>query len=353
MFPAHLEKKLQENHIIYSSALELTWRCNYRCIHCYQYPQSSGELTTAEVKDIIAQLADMGCLYLSFTGGEPLLRDDFWEIAEYAREKTFALTLQTNGFLLTPDAIKRIRELSFVDVDLSLLGARPQTHDAIVGRPGSYDKVVNAIELLRKNGIAVNVKVTVIKQNFSEMKEMKALVEGFAARLVMSPLLFPMRREKNLDDLRIDDQDMRGYYRTMLPFDEIKKEEQRTEEVSFLTCQTGKTYCCINPEGKVYPCIMLPIVVGDLRQNSLEEIWHTDPSPLLGKIRSMDVSDLTGCSDCSLSAKCNRCSALSYLETGDLRSPADESCRMARTLDEVINQWKEKKKQKESTPSRR
>ena len=353
MFPAHLEKKLQENHIIYSSALELTWRCNYKCIHCYQYPQSSLELTTDEIKDIIAQLADMGCLYLSFTGGEPLLRDDFWEIAEYAREKTFALTLQTNGFLLTPELIKRIKELSFVDVDLSLLGARPQTHDAIVDRPGSYDKVVNAIELLRKNGIAVNVKVTLMKQNFSEMEEMKTLVEDLDARLVMSPLLFPMRREKSLDDLRIDDQDMKGYYRTMLPFDEIEKEEERAEEVSFLTCQTGKTYCCINPEGKVYPCIMLPIVVGDLRKNFLREIWHTDPSPVLERMRSIDISDLTGCSACSLSAKCNRCSALSYLETGDVCSPADESCRMAKNLDEVISKWKRKVNQKGSIPSRR
>lgn len=353
MIPAHFEKRLQENYIIYSSAFELTWQCNFKCIHCYQYPQSCPKLTTDEIKDIITQLADMGCLYLSFTGGEPLLREDFWEIAEYAREKTFALTLQTNGFLLNPERIERIKELSFLDVDLSLLGARPLTHDAIVGRPGAFQKVVKAIEMFRKIGISVNVKVTLMQQNFPEMEEMKKLVEDLDARLVMYPLLFPMRREKSLDDLRIDDQDMRDYYRTMLPFDEMEKEEKRAEEVSFLTCQTGKTYCCINPEGKVYPCIMLPIVVGDLKKNSLREIWHTDPSPTLESIRSMTVSDLTECSDCSLASKCNRCSALSYLETEDLRSPADESCRMAKNLDEVISQWKRKENQKENIPSPR
>jgi len=353
MIPAYFERKVKENYIIYSAAFELTWRCNFRCIHCYQYAQSSPELATDEVKDIIAQLADIGCLFLSFTGGEPLLRHDFWEIAEYARKKTFALTLQTNGFLLNAESINRIRELSFLDVDLSLLGATPRTHDTIVGRPGSFQKVVQAIGLLRKNGIGVNVKVTLLKQNFPEMKEMKALVEDLDARLVMSPLVFPMRRGKSIDHIRIDDQEMRAYYRTMIPFDRLEKEEERTEEVSFLTCQTGKTFCCINPKGKVYPCIMLPIVVGDLRKNSLREIWHTDPSAMLERIRSIGVSDLTGCPECSLASKCTRCSALSYLETGDMCSPADESCRMAKNLEEVISHWKQKKTQEESMPRRR
>jgi radical SAM protein with 4Fe4S-binding SPASM domain len=353
MIPDYFERKLKENYIIYSGAFELTWRCNFRCIHCYQYAQPSPELTTDEVKDIIAQLADIGCLFLSFTGGEPLLRDDFWEIAEYAREKSFALTLQTNGFLLTAESIKRIRELSFLDVDVSLLGATPRTHDAIVGRPGSFQKVVKAIGLLRKDGIRVNVKVTILKQNFPEMKEMKALVEDLDARLVMSPLIFPMRRGKSVAHMRIDDEEMRAYYRTMIPFDELEKEEEKAEEVSFLTCQTGKTFCCINPKGEVYPCIMLPIVVGDLRKNSLKEIWHTAPSAILERIRSIDVSDLTGCPECSLASKCTRCSALSYLETGDMCSPADESCRMAKNLDEVISKWKQKRIQEESIPRRR
>jgi len=348
MIPIHFERKLKENYVIYSGAFELTWRCNFRCIHCYQYTQSCSELTTDEAKDIIAQLADMGCLFLSFTGGEPLLRDDFWEIAEYAREKTFALTLQTNGFLLSPELIKRIRELSFLDVDLSLLGATPRTHDAIVGRRGSFEKVVQAIGLLRKNGVAVNVKVTLLKQNFPEMEEMKALVEDLDARLVMSPLIFPMRRGKSVDDMRINDEEMRAYYRTMIPLDELENEEERAEEVGSLTCQTGKTYCCINPEGKVYPCIMLPVVVGDLRKNSLTEIWYTHPSPILERIRSIDASDLIKCPECSLASKCNRCSALSYLETGDMCSPADESCRMARNLEEVLSQWKQKEILKES-----
>jgi radical SAM protein with 4Fe4S-binding SPASM domain len=342
MFPDSFEKKLQENYIIYSSAMELTWRCNFNCIHCYQYPSPSAELKTEEVKDIIAQLADMGCLYLSFTGGEPLLRDDFWEIAAYAREKTFALTLQTNGFLLTPESINRIKELNFLDVDLSLLGAGPGTHDAIVGRPGSFKKVVRAIELLRERKVTTNVKVTLMRQNFSQFKEMKTLVEDLDANLVMSPLLFPIRRGKSLDSLRIDDEQMRNYYQEMIPFEEIKESEERASERSFLICQTGKTYCCINPEGKVYPCIMFPTIVGDLRKKSLKEIWHDSPLPVLERIRAMSVSDLVDCTKCDMSAKCNRCSALSFLEAGDMSFPAHESCRMAGILEEVISQWRKK-----------
>jgi radical SAM protein with 4Fe4S-binding SPASM domain len=342
MIPDHFEKKLQENYIIYSSAMELTWRCNFQCIHCYQYPPPSAELKTEEVKDIIAQLADVGCLYLSFTGGEPLLRDDFWGIAEYAREKTFALTLQTNGFLLTPESISRIKELNFLDVDLSLLGARAETHDAIVGRPGSFKKVVRAINLLREREVTTNVKVTLLRQNISEFREIITLVEGLDANLVMSPLLFPIRRGKSLDSLRIDDEDMRNYYLEMIPFEEIKEPEERATQRSFLICQTGKTYCCINPEGKVYPCIMLPTIVGDLRRRTLKEIWRDSPLPVLRKIRSMSVSDLVDCASCSLSTKCNRCSALSYLEAGDMFLPAHESCRMAGILEEVILQWRKK-----------
>jgi radical SAM protein with 4Fe4S-binding SPASM domain len=342
MIPDYFEKKLQEKHIIYSGSMELTWRCNFKCIHCYQYPPSRAELKTEEVKDIIAQLADMGCLYLSFTGGEPLLRDDFWEIAAYAREKTFALTLQTNGFLLTPESINKIKELNFLDVDLSLLGARPETHDAIVGRPGSFKKVVTAINLLRERKVTTNVKATLMKQNFSEFKEIKTLVESLDANLVMSPLIYPVHRGESPDSLRIEDEDMRNYFYEMIPLEEIKESEERAVETSFLICQTGKTYCCINPEGKVYPCIMLPIIVGDLRKKRLKEIWHDSPLPVLERIRSMSVSDLVDCANCGISAKCNRCSALSYLEAGDMSFPAHESCRTARILEEVISQWRKK-----------
>jgi radical SAM protein with 4Fe4S-binding SPASM domain len=342
MIPDYFEKKLQENYIIYSGAMELTWRCNFKCIHCYQYPPSQAELKTEEVKDIIAQLADMGCLYLSFTGGEPLLRDDFWEIAAYAREKTFALTLQTNGFLLTPESINKIKELNFLDVDLSLLGARPETHDAITGRPGSFKKVVRAIKLLRERKVTTNVKATLMRQNFSQFKEIKALVENLDANLVMSPLIYPVRRRESPDRLRIDDEEMRNYYYEMIPFEEIKESEERATQRSFLICQTGKTYCCINPEGKVYPCIMLPIIVGDLRKERLKEIWHDSPLPVLERIRSMTVSDLVDCANCSVSTKCNRCSALSFLEAGDMSFPAHESCRMAGILEEVISQWRKK-----------
>jgi radical SAM protein with 4Fe4S-binding SPASM domain len=342
MIPDYFEKKLQENYIIYSGSMELTWRCNFQCIHCYQYPPSLAELKTEEVKGIIAQLADMGCLYLSLTGGEPLLRDDFWEIAEYAREKTFALTLQTNGFLLTPDFADRIKDLNFLDVDLSLLGARPETHDAITGRPGSFKRVVKAIDLLRERNINTNVKATLMRQNFPEFKEIKALVENLDANLIMSPLIYPVHRGENPDSLRIDDENMRNYFCEMIPFEEIEESKERVAQRSFLICQTGRTYCCINPEGKVYPCIMLPIVVGDLRKKRLKEIWHDSPSPVLGRIRSMSVSDLEDCANCDIAAKCNRCSALSYLEAGDMSFPAQESCRTARILEEVISPWRKK-----------
>jgi radical SAM protein with 4Fe4S-binding SPASM domain len=284
----------------------------------------------------------MGCLYLSLTGGEPLLRDDFWEIAEYAREKTFALTLQTNGFLLTPESINKIKELNFLDVDLSLLGARPETHDAIVGRPGSFKRVVRAVKLLREMKVTTNVKVTLMRQNFSEFKEIKTLVEDLDAKLVMSPLIYPVRRGESPGSLRIEDEDMRHYFYEMIPFEEIKESEERAAQRSFLICQTGRTYCCVNPEGKVYPCIMLPIIVGDLRKKRLKEIWHDSPLPVLERIRSMTESDLVDCVNCDVSTKCNRCSALSYLEAGDMSFPAHESCRTARILEEVISPWRKK-----------
>ena len=207
---ARLRRKIVEKNIPISASFELTYSCNINCNICYQFLPDRNELTTLEVKNILDQLADAGCLYLSFTGGEPLLRKDLWEIAEYAKEKTFALTLQTNGTLLGLHEADRIKKLNFFEVHISVLGADDSTHDRITRTKGSFRKAINAAELLIERGITVVFKTTVMKENFAEYKDIWKLGKELGARPYFSPVIYP-KTDKNKGPLehRLSDEDLK------------------------------------------------------------------------------------------------------------------------------------------------
>jgi len=333
MILGDLDKKVKEKNIPVEAAFELTWRCNLKCILCYQFPPDNNELSTNEVLDILDQLHDAGCLYLSLTGGEPLLRKDFWEIAGHARKRTFAVTLQSNGTLITPDVAQRIHEHAFMAVHISLLGASEATHDSITGIQGSFRKAMDAASMLATAGTHVVMKATLMKQNFDEFHDMEAFAKNLGAELALSPVVFPKSTgEKTPALFRLDDDQMREFY--AYRFRENQTEIAPERDISTLPlCQFGRTDCCINPHGKVYPCVAVPLEVGDLKKQKFSAIWeHSD---ILKKIRCATMGDLVECSKCSLLPSCVRCSGMAFLEEGSVFSVPHECCRMARIMEEV------------------
>jgi len=333
-----LMDKIVEKNIALSASLELTHSCNLRCVMCYQCLQQGSELSTDEVKNILDQLAEAGCLYLSFTGGEPLLRQDFWEVAEHAKKRAFALILQTNGTLIDSYAASKIKELNFLQVHISILGATAKTHDKITQVEGSFEKAIAAAECLVKRKVNVVFKTTLMKDNFSEYIDIWDLTAQIGAEPYFSPVVFPKINGDNSPlKHKLSDDQLIEFISSAFPRSPDLSRAYATNGMVAL-CQMGKTDCCINPKGEVYPCVGLPLVSGSLREDKFSSIWNN--SPVLDNIRTLDPQDLEDCSECELASICMRCPALGFLEKKGILGAPSECCRMTKIIKEVISNGK-------------
>ncbi len=326
--------KLEEKHIPLFSSIEITSRCNLRCAFCYLDHADTDELSTEEIKDYLDQLAGLGSLFLSLTGGEPLLRKDFWEIAQHAHDLGFAINLKTNGTLIDEKKADRMAGLNFYRVDISLLGATPDVHDSITQVQGALDKTIRAVKLLRKKDIQVFLMSTIIRDNLSEFMKIKELADKTDAQLASTPLVYP-KNDSGKEPLRyrLTDEEMAHYFRETLNPQSINVLCSDTDS-NPLICQAGRTDISINSQGKVYPCLGFPWEVGDLRKENLEEIIEN--SERLSLFRSLDGSEFEDCFRCELSSLCTRCPGLAYLEKGDFLGISPEHCRQTKIMKEVL-----------------
>src|SRR5215470_10835227 len=148
--------------------IDVTYRCNERCVHCYLDHDDKGEMSTQEIKDVLDQLAEAGVFFLVFSGGEVFMRRDFLELVEYARKLLFNVKVKTNGVMIHEAEARRMRELGVEQVQLSVYSHRPEIHDAITKLPGSLKRTVAGIRLLKSHGLKVvvaNVLMTVNRQD--------------------------------------------------------------------------------------------------------------------------------------------------------------------------------------------
>src|SRR5436305_3540798 len=132
--------------------LDVTYRCNERCIHCYLDHDDHGEMTTAEIKDVLKQMADAGVFFLSLSGGEVMMRRDFLDIVEYARSLMFNVKVKTNAVMIGRDEARRLRQLGVEQIQISVYSHRPEVHDAITKLPGSLKRTMAAIKFLKAEG---------------------------------------------------------------------------------------------------------------------------------------------------------------------------------------------------------
>jgi radical SAM protein with 4Fe4S-binding SPASM domain len=292
--------------------LELTYRCNFRCIHCYNTTHLGGndELSTEQWISTLTQLADMGCYLLTFTGGELFVRGDVVDILSAACMRGFTFRINTNGSLLNERMVGRLEPLrAFMQaIDISFYGASPEVHDALSRKPGGYANTIRAVHLLREAGFAFTTKYITMKDNFDGLpifeRDMKALGIRYG---IHTGSLIP-RTDRNrgpLVQLLTDAQ-----YRLFLSSHTLK-----TPGSNPGACRPGHIRGAITPQGDVSPCEWLTdFKCGNLKAQSLKEIWY---SGTFGSFRKVFEED-SECPSCSLQPSCNRCPAHSYLETGNL-----------------------------------
>src|ERR1700680_3565098 len=191
LFVEMTAKALQLN-IPLSAHLDLTYRCNERCVHCYLDHDDHGEMTTAEIKDLLDQMAEAGVFYLTVSGGEILMRRDFFEILEHARKRTFCVKLKTNGVLIREKEADRLRALGVESVQISIYSHRPEVHDAITKMPGSFRQSIEASRFLRAQGLRVTMAHVLMVQNSHDYQSVKALAAELDAKFIIDPTVTPM-----------------------------------------------------------------------------------------------------------------------------------------------------------------
>ncbi len=176
-------------------SLILTWDCNLRCLHCRPYLPPNGTLSFNDVKEHLDSLGKKGALFLHITGGEPLVHKDFWKIVSSASQKNFALILHTNGTLITPEIGERLKNLTFLQVSLTVLGGNAQTHDSLTGVKGSFEKTVHALKIMKEKGLDVVLSTTKLSDNQDEIPEMERLAKNHGTTLKIIPYQTPRKGE--------------------------------------------------------------------------------------------------------------------------------------------------------------
>lgn len=316
--------------------LDLTFRCNLRCIHCYLDHDGQRELSTRETRSFLEAAASAGALFLTVSGGEVFLRKDLLAVLEHARSLLFDVRLKTNGTLIRASHARRLSALGIQQVQVSIYSHRPEVHDAITQTPGSLERALAGIRLLRAQGVRVAVANVLMRQNARDYAGVKRLASELGAEFTIDPTITPhLSRRTSILELSIP----RG------ELEEIFRDEAAVGDVACFTappgpvdasaldgvpCSAGHTACYVSPCGELYPCVQFPLPCGNVRRQPFAGIWRD--SPQLAEVRSIRARDLTPCSCCVHLGTCTRCPGLAYLE-GDLRGPSAADCEksVART----------------------
>jgi radical SAM protein with 4Fe4S-binding SPASM domain len=326
---------------IMAATIRVTKACNLRCPHCYVNAgeKLENELSLEEIKSIIDQLAKLKVFSIFFTGGEPFIRPDILDILNYTDKNGFAMYISTNGTLIDLQTINRLKLLKHLRTfQISIDGLR-KTHDSIRGVKGTFDKAINTIELAKKK--LKNTKITIIstlmKENANEMGELLKLAIKLEVDNFGIVTLYPIKRSTKVKDVSTLQK-----YKIFKKLSEIYIKKRPRLNIGLLVppaiipqplseLEYGGGYVCsfpsllgINANGEVAPCDGLlsckELVLGNVREKSLDEIWN---HPLMKKLRKIKPEDIEGvCRKCKYLSFCmGGCRARAYLKYGNFKAP--------------------------------
>lgn len=296
-------------HRLENVSFETTRQCNLRCKHCYANASMNleDELTLEEIKALIDQLADIGVLSFIFTGGEPLLHPHIFELIEYARKKPLSVFLFTNGTLLTPEIVEKLKELQVLRVNISIDGSDEKTHDEFRGLKGAYKKTIQSVKMLREAGIGVEISVSLHKGNYRKIKEILKLLKDLGVnQYKLWPITFSGRPE--IKDIFITPAEFREVMvlNREFEFEELgKKEKEEFKYIKSLkNCGVGMGTLTIKCNGWVTSCPVFgeDVSFGNIRKTPVIDMWND--SPLLNKLRAINVFEIEPCKACEFAAAC-------------------------------------------------
>ena len=310
--------------------LDVTYRCNERCIHCYLDHDDHGELTTTEITGILDQLAEAGTFFLTLSGGEVLMRRDFFEILKHARDLLFNVRIKTNGVMIGEAEARRMRELGVEQIQISIYSHRAEVHDSITKLPGSLRRSLEAVRFLAGQGLKVAIANVLMTANVGDHEAVRALARELGVTYTLDPTITPkIDGDTSILKLRIPGRELDAVFHNEALVGNLDEfcapPPAVTDDVlEGYPCSAGHTAAYITPYGDVFPCVQFPLPSGNLRQERFIDIWKN--SPELNEVRSIRAKDLPVCSTCNHVGSCTRCPGLAYME-GSMRGPSTADCQ--------------------------
>lgn len=317
--------------------LEVADRCNEVCVHCYQVQGQKGEISTGEWKQVMDQLAELGVLFLTITGGEATLRKDFLELVAYARKRKFAVKVFSNGLNIDERMAQRLGELAVQEAQLSLYSTDAADHDWTTGVPGSFARTVAAARHLRANGVAVVIKTPLFDFNVGKREDYARLATELDCDYLVDPEMNAREGgDRSPERLAIDEArwlEVRQDRRFAKPETPDPLAPLRTPQPDAHLCGACAGQVHVDSTGTLKPCALLPTQVGNAVSSLKEDFYGHREAVFL---REMRWKDIRGCRDCDLQPYCHRCFAAG-LTAGDALAPYPKACVNAQRQYQVVH----------------
>ena len=310
----------------YSVGWAITNKCNLRCIHCNMNSgkELDDELKTDECIKIIDELAKNRVQRITFFGGEPLVRKDFFEIANYAYNKGIFISMTTNALLITEEMIKK--ELYKFDmIRVSLDGPNEETHEFIRNRKGIFYSTINKIKMLVNNGIDVGVVTCISHRNLKYIDEMIKLLEELKVKRWFLPLLSsagrgsdiseevltPLEVKQFLIDIQAKTKTSSFIVNLDIPYNVLLKKQNKN---IIAACPAAISELVIFANGDISPCCQVPVIAGNILKNDIYYIWNN--SKIFNDFRNKSL--VKGkCCNCKYLMNCGGCRANAYIKYND------------------------------------
>jgi len=332
-----------------NGTIEVTDRCPLTCVHCYNnLPMNDSaararEMTTADIKRVMDDLAELGCIWLLLSGGEIFARHDFLEIYTHAKSKGFLVTLFTNGTMITERIADYLVQYPPFSIEITLYGGTKETYEALTRIPGSYEKCLRGIKLLLDRNLPLKLKSVAVSINVHELGMMQEIADGLGVEFKFDAMMNPRidcsqsplavrLSPAEIVRLDLDDPERVSEWRRVAR-DFIPPLPGEGELGDVYSCGGGVNSFAIDPYGNMTICVLSHQDEYNVVKGSVREGWET----FLRTVRKKKATRITKCTRCALKSFCGSCAANAELEAGDPEAPVDFLCQTAHLRAEVFD----------------
>jgi len=347
-FSSGLHQRSLADRIPLNGAIEVTRRCPLACRHCYNNlamgdaAARSGELSYGEHCRLLDDMAEAGCLWLLYTGGEIFARKDFPAVYAHARTRGLFITLFTNGTLITPEVADHLAARPPFAIEITVYGRTRETYERVTRIPGSYEKCMRGIALLRDRGLPLTLKATATTVNRHEMGDLRRFVEqdlglSFKSDAMLNPRIdgYASPLAVRLTPAEVVAYDLQDPKRAGAWADFARRYTGPVHAPAacdeLYHCAAGVNAFAIDPQGRMSLCVLSQRDSYDLRAGSFREGWEH-----LSTVRRRKITRPTKCLTCQIKSMCGMCPANAELVDGDPESPVDFLCEVAHLRSHVM-----------------